>query len=310
MPRLYGPIFSTADPAAHVTRLVDVFGMVATGRTSAPGGDVVALQTPDTWAGAVVLRVRPTPASPVRDHHTRLDRDALRVVDFYAPDLDVAVAHARGLGYEVEASEASYELAEGTFREAHLAGPDGTVTALLSGPREFFTGFAQVRDRVVSEVCSISLPLGDAARSLAFYAEVLGWGVVYEYSFDDPSFSAMVGSSDRLRVRSSTVGPARDQPYLNLVDYGLPASASGSLLGRGGLDRRGLVGVVVTAQDLDAVRRRAEAHPGAGAAEPFEVDLAPFGATRAAVVTSPHEIVHVVVECVVETPGLAPRMGF
>ncbi|MBA2953570.1 hypothetical protein HZF07_07585 [Nocardioides sp. CGMCC 1.13656] len=298
MPRLFGPLFSTSVLAEHVARLAAVFGMVEAGRTSALGGEVVALRTPGVWAGALVLRTDPPPAYAVRDEATRLDRDALRVVDFYAPDLDAAVAHARGLGYEVEASEAAYELAEGSFREAHLAGPDGTVTALLSGPRDFFTGFAQVRDRIVSEVCSISLPLGDAAPSLAFCADVLGWDVVYEYSFDDPSFSAMVGSAERLRVRSSTVGPARDQPYLNLVDYGLPASAGGSLLGRGGLDRRGLVGVVVTTTDLDAVRRRALAHPGASAAEPVEVDLAPFGATCAAVVTSPHQIVHLVVETV------------
>ena len=225
MPRLYGPVFSTSVLAEHVARLAAVFGMVEAGRTSALGGEVVALRTPGVWAGALVLRTDPPPAYAVRDEATRLDRDALRVVDFYAPDLDAAVAHARALGYEVEASEAAYELAEGSFREAHLPGPDGTVTALLSGPRDFFAGFAQVRDRVVSEVCSISLPLGDAAPSLAFYEDVLGWGVVYEYSFDDPSFSAMVGSAERLRVRSSTVGPARDQPYLNLVDYGLPASA-------------------------------------------------------------------------------------
>lgn len=298
MARLFGPVFATAVLAEHVARLAAVFGMVETGRAAALGGEVVALRTPGVWAGAVVLRTHPPATDAVRDEATRLDRDALRVVDFYAPDLDAAVAHARGLGYEVEASEAAYELAEGSFREAHLPGPDGTVTALLSGPRDFFTGFAQVRDRIVSEVCSISLPLGDAAPSLAFYDDVLGWGVVYEYAFDDPSFSAMVGSRERLRVRSSTVGPARDQPYLNLVDYGLPASASGSLLGRAGLGRRGLVGVVVTTPDLDAVRRRAAAHPGASAGAPFDVDLAPFGATRAAVVTSPHEIVHLVIETV------------
>lgn len=298
MPRLYGPLYSTAVVAEHVARLTSVFGMVETGHARALCGRLVALRTPGVWAGAVVLRTDLVPADTVRDEATRLDRDALRVVDFHAPDLDAAVAHARRAGYDVEAVEAAYELAEGSFREAHLPGPDCTVTALLSGPRDFFAGFAQVRDRVVSEVCSISLPLGDAAPSLAFYADVLGWGVVYEYAFDDPSFSTMVGSSERLRVRSSTVGPARDQPYLNLVDYGLPASAGGSLLGRGGLDRRGLVGVVVTTTDLDGVRRRAAAHPGASAGEPFEIDLAPFGATRAAVVTSPHEIVHLVLETV------------
>lgn len=300
MPRLFGPLFSTADIAPHVDRLRSVFGMVEEGRVRLPdgplSGELVALRTPTVPAGALVLRRDPVPEAAVRDESTRLHRDALRVVDFYAPDLDDAVAHARGLGYEVETSEASYELTEGAFREAHLAGPDGTVTAFLSGPRDFFTGFAKVRDRVVSEVCSISLPLGDAAASLAFYADVLGWGVVYEYSFDDPSFSELVGSTDRLRVQSSTVGPARDEPYLNLVDYGLPAGTGGSLLGRSGLDRRGLVGVVVLAADLDDVRRRAAGHPGADCGPDLALALAPFGETRAAVLTSPHEIVHLVVE--------------
>ncbi|QWF20840.1 hypothetical protein KM427_18000 [Nocardioides sp. LMS-CY] len=296
MSRLFGPLFSTADLTAHLSRLGDVFGMVEAGRTLVHGAEVVALRTPGARAGAVVWRPDPVPAYAVRDEATRLGRDALRVVDFYAPDLDRAVAHARGLGYRVESGEASYELAEGAFREAHLPGPDGTVTAFLSGPRDFFAGFARIRDRVVSEVCSISLPLGDAGPSLDFYADVLGWGVVYEYSFDDPSFSDLLGSTERLRVRSSTVGPARDEPYLNLVDYGLPESAGGSLLGRSGLDRRGLVGVVVTVPDLDDVRRRADGHPGAWSGAVFALDLPPFGATRVAVVTSPHRIVHVVVE--------------
>ena len=292
MARIYGPLFSTADTTAHVTRLVEVFGMAEAGRGELLGAPGVALRTPGAWAGAVVLQPDPAPARAIREEETRLHRDALRVVDFYAPDLDAAVAHARDLGYGFETSEASYELTEGAFREAHLAGPDGTVTALLTGPADFFTGFAQVRDRLTSEVCSISVPLTDAGPSLEFYADVLGWGVVYEYAFDDPSFSSMVGSTEPLRVQSSTVGPARDEPYLNLVDYGLPAGTGGSLLGQAGLDRRGLVGVVVTVDSLDELRARA----GEACGPAFDLDLAPFGATRGAVLTSPAGIVHVVVE--------------
>lgn len=295
VPRLYGPLFSTGDIDAHLAILGGVYGMGVDAAAVVGGDDVRVLRTPGVPAGAVIVRRDPVPDLQTRDKTARLARDALRVVDFYAPDLDVAVEHVRGLGLEVEPSQAGYELADGSFREAHLPGPDGTTTALLTGPADFFTGFAQIRDRVTSEVCSISLPVGHAQPSLDFYADVFGWRVVYEYSFDDRSFSEMVGSAEHLRVRSSTVGRARDEPYLNLVDYGTSAGAP-SLQGLAGLDRRGLVGVVVLASDLDDIRRRAAAHPDATCGPELAVPLAPYGDLRVSVITSPHEIAHVVVQ--------------
>lgn len=302
---MYGPLISVADAQHHVRLHCDVFGMEEAGRTTldtestgrlfgpdAGTVELLALRTPGVLAGTLLALFEPRGARTVRELETRLHRDAFRVIDFYAPDLDAAVAHARGLGYEVEHSEAGYDLDEGAFREAHLPGPDGVVTAFLSGPQDFFTGFAKVRDRVVSEVCSISLPLSDAKESIEFYADVLGWGIVFEYSFSDESFNRLMGVDEPLTVVSSTVGFARDEPYVNIVDYGAPEGLGGSLRGQSVAPRRGLLGAAVTVDDLDGVRGRA----GAALGPVTEFALEPFGQVRAAVLTPPHGVPHLLLE--------------
>lgn len=302
---MYGPLISVGDVEVHARLHTHVFGMSEAGRvvldeaTTAdlfgrPAGSVelVALQSPGVQAGTVLAVFSPRSERTIRDEETRLHRDAFRVIDFYAPDLAAAVAHARSLGYEVEQSEAGYDLDQGAFREAHLPGADGVVTAFLSGPRDFFTEFAQVRDRIASEPCSISLPLSDAKPSLEFYADVLEWGVVFEYAFSDESFNKLVGVEEPLRVVSSTVGYARNEPYVNMVDYGTPEGLGGSLHGQSVAPHRGLLGSVVTVDDLDAVRRRAgDALGGA-----VTIALAPFGPVRAALLTPPHGVPHVLLE--------------
>lgn len=307
---MYGPLISAGDVDAHVALLRDVFGMeerevtelsALSARTLFGDGDgeqglgrvrLVPLQTPGVTAGALLCVFTPASAEQIRTEETRLHRDAFRVIDFYAPDLDAAVAHARSLGHHVEQSEAGYDLDEGAFREAHLLGPDGVVTAFLSGPRDFFVDFAQVRDRVASEVCSISAPLGAVAgESVAFYRDVLGWDVVFEYAFEDDSFSELVGVQEKLKVTSSTVGFARNEPYINIVDYGT-GHAGPSLVGQSVAPRRGLLGAVVTVTDLDEVRRRA---PGAVGGE-VTCRVAPLGEVRAAVLHPPHRIPHLLLQ--------------
>lgn len=302
---MYGPLLSVGDVDDHARLHTDVFGMAEAGRVQLdetttqrlfgrPAGtaELVALQSPGVVAGTVLALFTPRGARTIRDEQTRLHRDAFRVIDFYAPDLDAAVAHARSLGHEVEQSEAGYDLDEGAFREAHLPGADGVVTAFLSGPRDFFTEFAQVRDRVASEPCSISLPLSDAKPSLEFYADVLEWGVVFEYAFSDESFNKLVGVDEPLKVVSSTVGYARNEPYINMVDYGAPEGLGGSLHGESVAPHRGVLGSVVTVDDLDEVRRRAEGALG----DEVSLELAPFGPVRAALLTPPHGVPHVLLE--------------
>jgi catechol 2,3-dioxygenase-like lactoylglutathione lyase family enzyme len=306
--RVYGPLVSSATPDAHEHLFVEVFGMEVVGRheitdedvldTLAPdsglvGISVLVLRTPGTDSGVVVLGCDPASGETVRSWETRVDRDALKVIDFYAPDFAAAVAHARSLGYEVEEAEASYELPQGSFTEAHLWGPDNVVTALLGGPAEFFADFAQVGDRLVSEVQSISAPLTSADDSVRFYRDVLEWDVVFEYALDDPSFAQMLGV-DELTLRSRNVGPSTREPYFGLIDYGLGPAHEGSLRGRSALPRRGLVGAVVLSDDLDRVVAAAgrEATP----LTPLSLRLPALRSERALWLHTPHTVPHLVLD--------------
>lgn len=303
---VYGPLISTGDLPAHCRLFTDVFGMQETGRAQLAAADarvlfgaevgtaeLIVLRTPGVMSGVVLCGFDPVSDETVRTYETRVDRDALKVIDFYVPDYPAAIAHARSLGYEVVESEAEYELAAGTFREAHLWGPDNVVTAFLGGPAEFFKDFAQVTDERVSEVQSISAPLSDGQPVVDFYARVFGWDVVFEYAINDPSFAELLGIDEPLELRSRNVGPSTREPYFGLIDYGLPAHVGGSLLGRSVAPRRGLLGAAVTVTDLDAVRSAAGTER---AGESVPLDLPPFGQTRAALLVPPHEVPHLVIE--------------
>lgn len=310
--KIYGPLICTADPAAHEQLFREVCAMevVGTVRVSerdatalfAPegeglrGAELTVLRTPGVEAGAVLLSVEPTSTETIRDWDTRVHRDALKVIDFYAPDYDAAVAHARRHGYEVIESEASYELPEGVFREAHLWGPDNVVTAFLGGPAGFFADFAQLTDRPVSEVQSISAPVSNAQPTLDFYARVFGWSVVHEYAIEDRSFAEMIGV-DELRLHSHNVGPSTREPYLGLIDYGLPATSAGSLRGRSNAPRRGLLGVVLMCDRLADVVAAA----GAEAGPVVPLDL--LGHMHGSMVTTPHSVPHLVLGSITASEG-------
>ncbi len=306
--RLFGPLVSTADPTAHRALFRDVLGMEEgdpTALTSADartlfggavsGADVSALRTPGADAGVVVCRFSPDGQETIRSGESKVDRDALKVVDFHAPDFDAAVAHARACGYEVVESQAEYDLVgEATLREAHVRAADGVLVAFLGGPAPFFADFVRVTDRRVSEAVGMTLPLSDAKASVDFARDVFGWDVVYEYAIDAPSVAALIGVDEPLDVSARSIGSARHEPYLSLIDYGLPPDVGVSLRGRSVAPRRGMLGVVVLADDLDEVRRAA----GAAASPVVDLALDPLGAVRASVVVPPHEIPHLVVEVV------------
>lgn len=307
---IFGPLISTGDLVGQVRLFTEVFGMTEATRmaldeqTSAalfgtPGHRVtiVTLTTPGTTSGAVICQFDPPASHTVRDWGTRMASDALKVIDFYAPDYEGALDHARGLGYEVVEDQAAYELDAGTFREAHLWAPDNVVTAFLGGPAEFFADFAQLTDRRCSEVQSISAPVSDAAAVVAFYEVVFGWRVVYEYAITDPSFAALIGADEPLRLRATNVGRSTREPYFGLIDYGV-ASRLGSLKGRSRPPVRGLIGAVVRVNDLSETLARAR-QVGGEAAVPVSVtsvEVPSIGVVRAATVLPPHGVWHVVVE--------------
>lgn len=305
MSRILGPLISTADPAPHADLLQRVFGMREVDRVAVPAEataalfgvpgscEIVLLRTPGVQAGAGLVTFS-VPGPVIRTPEARIHRDAFRVVDFYVPDFEAALAHAADAGYPLHPKEAAYETGDGGFREAHHLGPEGVVTAFLHGDADFFTDFAEVRDRVVSEPISISLPLSDAGPTVAWYREVFGWDVVYSYDFVDPSFSELMESTDEFRVRSVTIGPSRRQTYVNIVDYGLPAGVGGSLAGRAVAPGRGLLGVLVLTDDLDAVLQRADTD--SRPVVTLAVAEAAGGALRAATLSAPFGSPHLVLE--------------
>lgn len=308
--QIYGPLISTGDLAGHVRLFSEVVGMTETARcelgaedcsplflTSGHRAIVVVLATPGTSSGVVLCAFDPRSDETVRDWNTRLASDALKVIDFYAPDYEGAIQHARSLGYRVVEEQAAYELEAGTFREAHLWGPDNVVTAFLGGPAEFFADFAQVTDRRCSEVQSISAPVSDAAAVVRFYEAVFDWRVVYEYAITDPSFGALIGTDERLQLRATNVGRSTREPYFGLIDYGVQ-SATGSLKGRSRPPRRGLIGAVVLVDDLADTQARARRIGGSAAVpgQTVEIHVPSLGAVRAASLLPPHGVWHLVIE--------------
>jgi len=304
--RLFGPLVSTADPAAHRALFRDVCGMEPGAPVSLARDDTALLfgrgassvelsmlRTPGADSGVVLSRFSPGSDETIRSGDSKVDRDVLKVVDFYAPDFDAAIAHARACGYDVVESQAEYDLVgEATLREAHLRAPDQLLVAFLGGPAAFFADFVRVTDRRVSEAVGMTLPLSDAKASLDFARDVFGWDVVYEYAIDAPSVAELIGVDQALDVRASSIGSARHEPYLSLIDYGLPPDVGVSLRGRSVAPRRGLLGAVVLVDDLDAVRQAA----GSAASGVVDLALEPFGPVRASVVLPPHEIPHLVLE--------------
>lgn len=302
--QLFGPLISAGDIADHRRLFTGVFGMEDEGAvlidtesailfgSEAPKMEIAVLRTPGVSAGAIVCQFDPVSAETVRTYESRVDRDAFKVIDFYAPDYRAAIERARALGYRVVEAEAEYELPGGTFREAHLWGPDNVVTAFLGGPSGFFADFAQVTDRMVSEVQSISAPVSAGDPVVAFYADVFGWQVVYEYGIDDPSVSDLLGVDEPVRLRTRSMGTSTREPYIGLMDYGLPPAVGGSLLGRPAAPRRGLLGAVVLVDDLYAVLAAADA-----TGDPVvTLDLPHFGAVRASVMLPPHRVPHLLLE--------------
>ncbi len=305
-----GPIVSTSDLDAQTALYSDCFGLQA--------NDVFSLTTPEcgslfgladrsiksrwlavpgTSFGVRLWAFDPPAGETVRDPMRGTDRDAPKVVDFYAPDFDQAVNHLANMGHNVKSSIAEYSISDGTMREAHLWGPDNVVSAVISGPETFFNQFATVRDRIFSEPQSISSPVSDLGQALRFYKEVFGLSTVYEYSFEHSSFDALVGTDTPLQLNAANVGTSTREPYLGLIDYGGDLPGSVSLKGKAQPPARGLVGVELMVEDIDDVIKRVNHFEGAtilGRAA-FD-DFPPHGKTRTLLVEAPHGVLHHVIE--------------
>lgn len=289
---IHGPIISSSDVEAHVA-LFEAFGMQEVGRlhrsaaeTSAIWGTTdqasseIVLETPGTPFGLRLVRFDPGLDVQIRDPLRGSDAEALKVIDFYAPDLALAIESIEAAGFRFKPEIADYETPEGRFQEAHLWGPDGVVCALISGDPALYDRLATVRDRLVSEPQSISGPVQDAGAALAHLKHVLGLDVIHRYGLDDQSFDALVGTSAHLKLRAWNVGVDTAEPYLGIIDYGLPAGTQTSLIEVARPPARGLLGVTLRVEDVVVVAKRA------GVAI-VEMELPGFGSVRSATFQGP-----------------------
>ncbi len=289
---IHGPIVSTSDIGAHLT-LFGAFGLTEVARcvrseaeTAAIWGverqssTEVTLETSGTAFGIRLVRFDPGSPDRIRDPSRGSDSEALKVIDFYAPDLPAARASIKAAGFLFKPEVADYETPEGRYQEAHLWGPDGVVCALISGDAALFDDLATVRDRLVSEPQSISGPVQDAAATLSFFADVLGLGVIHRYGLDDPSFDALVGAA-HMTLRAWNVGLRKQEPYFGVIDYGLPPGSQLSLKASTRPPARGLLGATLIVRDAAAIASKA-------GVSTVEVDMPGFGPAVLATLQGPN----------------------
>jgi catechol 2,3-dioxygenase-like lactoylglutathione lyase family enzyme len=306
---IHGPIVSCADLASQRRLFEGVFGLkpvaeqafdraavTALWGLEGHGAKTVLLETPGTHFGVRLVQFDPISDIVIRNRASGFDCDALKVIDFYAPDFDAAHAHVRSKGFTLKDDISIYDMPQGRFIEGHLWGPDEVVTALISGPRDFFRDFATVTGKLFSEPQSISAPVADQPKVVDFYDKVLGLPVVHEYFIDDPSFSKLVGTPHKLQLRAKNIGLKRTEPYFGIIHYGLPPSAYASLRAKAVFPHRGLVGATLFVDHIQDHAREARAF-GVEILSPIgEAALAPYGKIQSFTLRAPHGVVHHLIE--------------
>lgn len=306
---IHGPIISCGDLAAQRDLFEKVYGLAAVAEEALSAESVDALwglsghaattavlETPGSGFGIRLVQFEPQSDIVIRHKSSGYNSDALKVIDFYAPDFYAAKEHLEAKGYHLKEEVAEYELDNGTFLEGHLWGPDAVVTALVSGPKDFFRNFATTTEKLFSEVQSISAPVSDMPAVLAFYDAVLSLNVIHEYGIDHESFADLVGTQHKLKLRAKNVGLIRTEPYFGLIHYGLPETAYESLRDRAVMPNRGLVGATVMVDDAAEVAQNAESHGAEIMSALTETKLAPYGHVLSFTVRGPHGVVHHIIE--------------
>jgi catechol 2,3-dioxygenase-like lactoylglutathione lyase family enzyme len=294
---VHGPIISSSDLDAHLA-LFAAFGLREAGRVQRSEADVraiwgidgqsseeVALETPGSRFGLRLVRFSPGSDTVIRSEARGSDSEALKVIDFYAPDLPAARRAIEDAGFVFRDAVAEYDTPEGRFTEAHLWGPDGVVCALVSGDPEFFERFATIRDRLVSEPQSISGPVRDPKATIEFFRRVFGLEPIHTYGVADDSFQALVGAGSTLNVRAWNVGTDTREPYFGVIDYGLPADRQVSLAAVSRPPARGLIGATLVVRDIGAV---ADAARSFGGTEPAEAVIPGIGPAHIVTVPAPN----------------------
>ncbi len=306
---IHGPIISCESIAAHRALFEGVFGLKAVVEQNLDraqvqalwgltghGATTLLLETPGTHFGVRLVQFDPISPIVIRNRGSGFDCDALKVIDFYAPDFHAANAHVQAQGFKLKDDISEYDLPNGKFIEGHLWGPDEIVTALISGPRDFFKDFATTTDKMFSEPQSISSPVEDQPKVVDFYEKVLGLSVVHEYAIDDDSFSKLVGTPHKLQLRAKNIGMKKTEPYFGIIHYGLPQGAYQSLRERAVFPNRGLAGGTVFVDHIADHAREAKSFGVEILSPVTETSLSPYGKIQSLTIRAPHGVIHHLIE--------------
>lgn len=307
-PDFLGPIVSTNNLEQWTSLLVEGFGLQRVCEQQMDACAVNAIWglqehsavtawfvTPGTPYGVRVVQLSPSSPVVIRHESSGYDCDALKVIDFYAPDFNSAQHRLNAAGFQLKDDVAQYDLEVGQITEGHLWGPDGVVCAIISGPHAFFSEFVTVSNAPLSEVLSVSAPVADPAPVISFY-EQLGLHDVYRYEVTDHSFQKLVGAASPLHIRAVNMGVAKEKPYFGIIHYGLPPDHYQSLADRAVFPNRGLVAAIVRVSNLEAVAETFGANAIEVLSPPTTVNLAPYGDVHTMLVRAPHGVVHQLIQ--------------
>lgn len=303
-----GPIISTSSLDRWKSLLVDGFGLEQVSDQLLYSGDVAALwgvqadsartawfATPGTPYGIRLVQLAPASPVVIRNPSSGYDCNALKVIDFYAPDFAAAQKQLDAAGFQLKEDIAQYDLDVGQITEGHLWGPDNVVCALISGPPAFFSEFVTVSNATFSEVLSVSAPVDGPAAVVAFY-EHLGLSEVYRYEVTDHSFQKLVGAAKPLHIRAINMGVVKEKPYFGVIHYGLPADQYVSLADRAVFPNRGLVAATVSVDNLAAVVEKLASSTAELLCPPSQQFLEPHGPVNTMLVRAPHGVLHQLIE--------------
>lgn len=304
-----GPVISTADLRRQRELFESVIGMQCraedqldrAGVTAlfgpvAEGATLRQLVTPGSPLGVWLVQFEPVSDVTIREGGVGVACNALKMIDFFTADRIGAIARLREHGFEIVAEGANVDLPDGSrFLEAHAKGPDGVMIAAIEPLNVPARDFVTLTDRTFSEVQSSSGPVSDFEPVRAFYEEALGVPMGFRYEFHSESFSRMVGVDRTLHIRANNYGRVVEDVMLGIIHYGLPPGTYADLRERARPPHRGIVGVRLRVDELDALLQRCERAGVERVRDPATIRLQ-SGTMRFAAVRAPHGVWHWLIE--------------
>jgi|GEM_PF-4963677 len=206
-----------------------------------------------------------TPGEPLRSGAGPLD--ALpKTLNLLVRDLPALWERLRGRGALMKGGWVEYEHEGGTYRDAHVLGPDCTNIGLL----EIVGADYPVNAQGVGEPASFTFTVSDMAAEQAFYV-ALGGQLRLDRFFDGPAIEALVGLPPGGSLDMKLYGPGQAAARVELVSYGMPMR---SRYAEAHMPATGALTVHLCGADM--ARAAAALQPYA----PQIIDAAPWGVSR------------------------------